>query len=195
MNTLVVPVVRSADSAKAGPQTIGVAMTVVRIPIGLAVLDSVLFGDRLFGALGLILFVGLDILDGAIARTCDGDTAQRRGLDSIIDRSVVTLFFLEASSHMYAFLPAAASIVAVNLAGIPFVVTSWRRYRVVLKAPAWHHTWSLLLFIGGMLYFAHIWSAAIVISTLGAIFFVACSSILIDSHRGLAKAPEFSCSD
>ena len=157
------------------------AVTAVRAPVGLTVLVAVITGHAVLGAIALSLFVGLDVMDGVIARRACIDDAYRRGLDSLIDRVMVVAFFLDASLHMVSLLPSAIAILTVNLIALPLALTTWRKHRVVIKAPQWHKIWSLLAFLAGLLYFADL--MVVPVTAIAAIAMTICTSQLCMLHK------------
>jgi phosphatidylglycerophosphate synthase len=161
--------------------------TWVRIPLGIFVLGCLVAGRDALGTVILTLFVILDVVDGAIARAGDADNSYRRGLDSIVDRLAVTAFFIVAALQSSAIWPAASVIVTVNLAALPFGVLTWQRSRVVLKAPAWHRSWSLTLFLAGLLYLNDNAGLAGVTAIAGALTMAACTIELVCTHLSLGR--------
>jgi phosphatidylglycerophosphate synthase len=145
----------------------------------------VILGWPLAGGVTLTLFVGLDIIDGVIARGINSDDAYRRGLDSVIDRTIVVAFFFGAAFRVHAFLAAAAIIGAMNLVILPFAVATWRKYRVIFKAPRWHRSWTIMLFAAGLLYFSNMITESVLMALCGAICMSICTASLIYAHATL----------
>jgi hypothetical protein len=135
----------------------------------------------------LTLFVVLDVADGIVARVGRVDDSSRRGLDSLIDRATVVIFFLVAAAHTSYFWPVASAIALVNIIALHFALASWRRSRVVLKAPAWHHGWSLALYLTGLLDFGGETGLAIAVGSIGALTMVICTIELMHTHVILGR--------
>ena len=153
MSAIAISAKRPADASPTTAGRAAFAITCLRVPIGISILLGIIYERPLAGSLALTLFVVLDIGDGKIGRSTNSDTAYRRGLDSIIDRATVLAFFLAASFYVHDFRGPVIAIVVANLTALPFAASTWRKSRLVLKAPSWHHSWSITLFIGGVLYF------------------------------------------
>lgn len=182
MTTLVVTSTQPQPATAKRLRAMAFATNFVRVPIGLAVPGCVLLGQSTLGASLLSLFVALDVTDGIAARIAGSDDAQRRGLDSIVDRSIITASFLAAGFQFRDFIPAAILIVFCNLLALPFALTSWRRYSLVLKAPKSHYCWSLTLFGAGLSYFCGQMGIAVTLSLLGACLMAFCSFRLVQAH-------------
>jgi len=161
--------------------------TGVRVPVGVLALSCLAAGHNALGKGALILFVLLDIGDGAIARAGNVDDSYRRGLDSIVDRLTVTAFFMIAATQSRAIWSAASAIAIVNIVALPFGVMTWRRSRTVLKAPVWHRSWSLTLFLAGLLYLDDNVTLASVAAIAGALVMVACTIELVFVHVSLGR--------
>jgi phosphatidylglycerophosphate synthase len=187
MSMLVVPAKLTEVTTKSALSAAAFVMTWVRVPIGFFILISLLTRSNLLGMAMLVLFVILDVADGIVARAGRADNSSRRGLDSLIDRSTVVIFFVEAAMQSNVLRPAALIIALINVASLPFAIITWHRYRVVLKAPEWHRLWSAGLFMTGLLYFAGRVEIAAVTGTLGALAMLACSLEMISMHITLGR--------
>ncbi|MEV0250541.1 CDP-alcohol phosphatidyltransferase family protein [Nocardia sp. NPDC050712] len=164
-------------------------LTWARIPLAIGVAGCVLVDQRLLGAASLTLFVLVDLLDGSAARrSAHGDDAQRRGLDSLIDRTTVVVVFLAAAIHSAWFLVPALLVGACSLAALPVALGSYRRSDIVLKAPVLHRIWSLSLFASGLLWFAGASVAATLTAIAGSALCVACTVHLIEEHLRIARS-------
>lgn len=190
MGTLIAQATRSNGSNETALANTALWITCTRIPIGIGILSCVMMGLPLAGGVTLTLFVGLDIIDGVIARASHSDDAYRRGLDSVIDRTIVTAFFSVATAQVNAFLAAAAIIAIMNLVTLPFAVSTWRKYRLVFKAPRWHRSWTIILFAAGLLYFNSMITEAVLMAVGGAICMSVCTGSLIYAHVTLGKLKE-----
>ena len=195
MSTLVVQA--KARRVRDGPilPTVAFALTWVRVPVGLVVLASLMVDRDLLGAATLTLFVGLDVVDGIVARAGGADSSSRRGLDSVVDRTTVVAFFLGAALRNWPLWPAASVIAITNLVALPFALVTWRRYAVVLKAPGSHHIWSLTLFLAGLLYLNDKTGLAAIIGAIGALAMAICSTRLVCTHAALVRVQGMPKSD
>jgi phosphatidylglycerophosphate synthase len=182
MSALAIPARPPTDTNQTPMGHTAFAFTCLRVPIGISILLALAYNRPLFGALALTLFVVIDIGDGKVARAADSDTAYRRGLDSLIDRATVLAFFLLATVHVHGFLAPAMTIAIVNLIALPVARSTWRKNRIVLKAPSWHHSWSITFFIAGILYFIGDARMAIAAAAFGAMLLFICTSFLVREH-------------
>jgi phosphatidylglycerophosphate synthase len=154
-------------------------LTIARVPIGAVTIVGLAWDWPGLGLGALVTFVLVDLLDGAVARRAGGgESAGRRFLDSAIDRSTVTLFFLCASVADGRFLFPALLISAVNGTAIPIAWISWSRARVVIRAPHWHKLWSLTMFAAGSTFFLGSRDASLWLSFAGAMSLAWCSGQL-----------------
>lgn len=188
MSMLVVPAKARRAPAEPVLSAVAFALTWVRVPVGLVVLVSMMADRDLLGLAALTLFVGLDVVDGIIARAGEADSPSRRGLDSLVDRTTVVAFFLGAALRNWPLWPAASVMMLVNLVALPIAVVTWRRYRMVLKAPRWHRIWSMTLFLAGLLYLNKETGLAAVTGAIGALAMAICSTKLIYTHITLGRA-------
>src|SRR5688572_20031271 len=95
-------------------------LTLSRIPLGLCVVTAVLLGAAFEGVIALTIFVAVDIVDGVAARGLGQDDADRRGVDSIIDRVTVMLVLFSVSIQAPAMALPALVVAATGVVAAPY---------------------------------------------------------------------------
>lgn len=166
-------------------QRTAMSLTLVRLPLGLLVGETMLSRNFILGAVALLAFAAIDVLDGQIARSNGGDTAERRALDSAIDRLVTPLAMFAAGFAVPAFAALGAILLLVSALAAPHARYSLRTFGVVLRAPAWHKSWSLSLVVAGLLYLGGLDSLAVAIASVGVVLAAVCTFELWKIHRSL----------
>jgi phosphatidylglycerophosphate synthase len=116
-----------------------------------------------------------------------GDTARRRALDSVIDRLSVVCAFAVAATHDGRFAVAAVGVSVVNAPAAILAARTMFESNVVLKAPAWHKSWSLICFAAGLAYVGGYLLVAATLAYVGTLLMAICTGLLLHSHHAYRR--------
>ncbi|MFD0000209.1 CDP-alcohol phosphatidyltransferase family protein [Nocardia sp. NPDC127526] len=170
--------------------SLSMLLTLSRVPTGLVLVIMVLTGRGLAGAVTLTVFVAVDVIDGIAARLLGQEDPQRRGMDSIIDRTTIAVVLMCAALQTTAMFVPALVVTATGIVAYPAAARNYNDLGVVLKAPAWHRVWSTTLFLSGLVWFAAQPVAAVAIACCGAILQAICTAEMVYKHRRITRQSE-----
>lgn len=171
--------------ARGATQRTAMNLTWVRVPIGLVIAGTMLSRSFILGTVALLAFVAIDVLDGQVARSNGGDTAERRALDSAVDRCVTPAAMLVAGVAVPALAVLGGLLLLVSALAAPHARYTMRTFGVVLRAPSWHKSWSLSLVAAGLLYLGGLDALAVWTASVGVVLAAVCTYELWKIHRSL----------